>query len=71
MPIKLHPSLYMHPGTWLMSEIVAPSGLSITDIAAHMGVTRQGLSKLLSGHADLDNCLTSKHLAALDAGIED
>jgi len=61
----------MHHGKWLMSEIVAPSGPSITDIAAHMGVTRQALSNLLNGHADLDNCLTSKHLAALDAGIED
>jgi len=22
MPIEIHPSLYMHPGKWLMSEVV-------------------------------------------------
>jgi len=53
MPIKLLPSIYVHPRELLKGEIVAPSGLSITDIAAHMGVSRQALSKLLNGHADL------------------
>ena len=52
MPIKIHPSLFMHPGKWLMSEIVAPTGRPIARIAAHMGVTRQALSNLLNGHAD-------------------
>jgi len=53
MPIKLHPSLLMHPGKWLMSEVVVHTGLTIGQLAAHMGVSRQALSKLLNGHADL------------------
>jgi addiction module HigA family antidote len=36
-----------------MSEIVEPSGRSITDVAAEMGVSRQALSTVLNGHASL------------------
>jgi hypothetical protein len=36
-----------------MSEIVEPSGRSITDVAASLGVSRQVLSTLLNGHASL------------------
>jgi antitoxin HigA-1 len=36
-----------------MSEIVEPSGRSITDVAASMGVSRQVLSTVLKGHASL------------------
>jgi antitoxin HigA-1 len=53
MALKMHPSLSVHAGRWLMSEIVAPSGRSITDVAADMGVSRQALSTVLNGHASL------------------
>lgn len=53
MGIELHPSLYSHPGTWLMAEIVAPHGLSVTECAAHLGVSRQNMSALLNGRAAL------------------
>jgi antitoxin HigA-1 len=53
MALKMHPSLSVHAGRWLMSEIVEPSGRSITDVAADMGVSRQALSTVLNGHASL------------------
>lgn len=53
MAIKLHPSIFVHPGPWLRTEIVEPSGLSVTDLAGRLGVTRQALSTLLNGRAGL------------------
>lgn len=51
MPISLHPSIIVHPGQWLRTEIIEPHGLSVTQAAGHLGVTRQALSMLLNGHA--------------------
>jgi addiction module HigA family antidote len=53
MALKMHPSISVHAGRWLMSEIMEPSGRSITDVAASMGVSRQALSTVLNGHASL------------------
>ncbi|MEO5586452.1 MAG: HigA family addiction module antitoxin [Novosphingobium sp.] len=53
MAIKLHPSMFVHPGPWLKAEIVEPFGMTVTDAAAHLGVSRQNLSMLLNGHAAL------------------
>ena len=53
MALKMHPSISVHAGRWLMSEIVEPSGHSITDLAAEMGVSRQALSTVLNGHSSL------------------
>jgi addiction module HigA family antidote len=53
MAIKLHPSFAVHPGAWLRTEIVEPHGLSVTETAARLCVTRQAMSALLNGHAGL------------------
>jgi addiction module HigA family antidote len=53
MAIQLHPSLAVHPGVWLRQEIVEPNGLNVTQIADHMNVTRQSMSKLLNGRQGL------------------
>ena len=53
MAIKLHPSFAIHPGEWLREEIVAPSGLNVTVLADHLGVSRQSISKLLNGRQGL------------------
>jgi antitoxin HigA-1 len=53
MALKMHPSISVHAGRLLMSEIVEPSGRSVTDVAANMGVSRQALSTVLNGHASL------------------
>ncbi len=53
MAITLHPSFAVHPGDWLKTEVVEPTGFSITVIAGKLGVTRQAMSNLLNGHAGL------------------
>jgi antitoxin HigA-1 len=53
MALKMHPSISVHAGRWLMGEIVEPSGRSISDLAASMGVSRQALSTVLNGHSSL------------------
>ena len=53
MGIELHPALLSHTGTWLMHEIVEPHGLNVTEVAEHLGVSRQNMSALLNGRAAL------------------
>lgn len=53
MAMTMHPTLAIHPGDWLATEIVAPHGLSVSGLARHFGVTRQAVSALLNGRAGL------------------
>lgn len=43
----------VHPGGFVRSEIIESRGLSVTDAAGALGVTRPCLSKLLNEHAHL------------------
>jgi antitoxin HigA-1 len=43
----------VHPGLFLRTEIVQAHGLSVTDAAKVLGVSRPTLSSLLNGKADL------------------
>lgn len=49
MAIKSPP----HPGDFIRTEIIVPSGLSVTAAAAVLRVSRPALSSLLNGKADL------------------
>lgn len=53
MAIKIAPFFAVHPGVWLREEIVEPRRASVTDLARHLGVSRQALSTLLNGRAGL------------------
>ena len=53
MAIKFHSSFAVHPGSWLRTELVEPHGLSVTNAAAKLHVTRQAMSNLLGGRAGL------------------
>lgn len=53
MAIRISSTFAVHPGEWLRSEIVEPHGLSVTDAARHLGVTRQAMSNLLNARAGL------------------
>lgn len=53
MPIAVSPHFAVHPGTWLRDEIVEPLGVSVTDLARHIGVSRQAMSTLLNGRTGL------------------
>ena len=53
MAVKLHTSISVHPGPWLKRNIVDHFGLSVTEAAERLNVTRQAMSNLLNGHAGL------------------
>ena len=53
MVVKIHPSIYSHPGDWLRSEVIEAHGLNLTDAAAHLGVAQDALDDLLGGRLDL------------------
>jgi|SRR5690242_1178323 addiction module HigA family antidote len=53
MPIKTPP----HPGDFIRTEIIEPSGLSVTAAAAALRVSRPALSSLLNGNADLSGTM--------------
>lgn len=40
-----------HPGEVLREDVLDPLGLSVTAVAAHLGVTRKTLSELLNGRS--------------------
>ena len=46
MPMKKPP----HPGKFILEECLEPLGLSITEAAEGLGVTRTSLSRLIHGH---------------------
>ncbi|MGN6849161.1 MAG: HigA family addiction module antitoxin [Sphingomicrobium sp.] len=53
MTVKLHSSIFVHPGPWLRRNIVDHFGLSVTEAAERLHVTRQAMSNLLNGNAGL------------------
>lgn len=53
MAMVMHPSLAVHPGDWLKSEIVKPHGVSISRLSASFHVSRQALSNLFNQRAAL------------------
>src|SRR5690349_21486088 len=46
-----------HPGDFIRTEIIGPLGLSVTEAARILGVSRPTLSGLLNGKADLSGDL--------------
>ena len=42
-----------HPGKFVLEECIKPLGLTITDAAAGLGVTRQTLSRLVNGQTGI------------------
>ena len=49
MPMKNPP----HPGDFIRTEIIEPAGLTVSDAAKALQVSRAALSSLLNGKADL------------------
>jgi addiction module HigA family antidote len=39
-----------HPGESIREDCIVPSGLSVTDAAAQLGISRQSLSEVINGH---------------------
>lgn len=59
-----------HPGEFVKSEIVEANGLSVTDAAQVLGVTRPALSALLNGRSDLTPQMAARIEKAFGVSIE-
>lgn len=53
MAIELHDSFAIHPGPWMLEEIVKPHKMTVSSTAEHLKVRRPALSRLLNGRAAL------------------
>lgn len=53
MAMQMHPSLAVHPGDWLKTEVVEVVGVEINDIAENFGVSRQTISGILNSRTSL------------------
>jgi len=42
-----------HPGATLREDILPALGLTVTDAAKQLGITRTALSRILNGHAGI------------------
>lgn len=51
MAIQLHPSMAVHPGPWLKRNVIDHYGMTVTDAAGRLHVTRQAMSNLLNGNS--------------------
>ena len=49
MPMKNPP----HPGLSIRHDCLEPLGMTITDAASHLGVSRKHLSDVLNGHSGI------------------
>jgi addiction module HigA family antidote len=53
MEIAMRMKSPSHPGAFIRAEIIEPLGLTVTEAARILGVTRPALSNLLNGNASL------------------
>lgn len=53
MGLEMHPSVFVHPGPWLRRTYLDHYGMTVTQCAEHLHVSRQNMSTLLNGHASL------------------
>jgi addiction module HigA family antidote len=60
----------MHPGVFLLTQVIDPLGLSIDQVAAILGVTRPSLSALLLGKVRLEPEMAWRWEQAFDIGME-
>lgn len=51
MGLEMHPSIRVHPGPWMQHTYLDHYGISVTEMARHVGVSRQNMSVLLNGRA--------------------
>lgn len=70
MTEKARVSAPAHPGRFVWSEVIQPLGLSVTEAAQALGVTRPALSKLLNGRASLSPEMALRIEKAFGIGMD-
>ncbi len=60
----------VHPGEVLLEDVIRPLGLTVTEAALRLGVTRKTLSALLNGRASLSPEMATRIAHATDTSPE-
>ena len=60
----------LHPGEHVKDLLIDSLGLSITEAASHLGVTRTTLSRLLHGHTDISPEMALRLSKLLNTSID-
>lgn len=66
MPMKNPP----HPGPSIRHDCLKPLGLSVTEAARRLGVSRKGLSRLVNGHSRISPEMAIRLDRAFGGGAE-
>ena len=59
-----------HPGSFVRTEIIEPSGLTVAAAAEVLGVSRPTLSTLLNGHSSLSSTMALRLEMAFGVGMD-
>lgn len=51
--MEKHESILIHPGEILGEDVISPTGLSITEAASLLDISRLTLSKIINGHGGI------------------
>ena len=49
MTLRMHPSIAVHPGEWIRTELLEPHHVGVSRLAAHLRLSRQTISAVLDG----------------------
>lgn len=60
----------VHPGVFLKAEVIEAHGLTVTEAARALGVSRPALSSLLNGRADLSGEMALRFEKAFGLDME-
>lgn len=60
MTIKPHASFAIHPGPWIKRNVIEPFGMTVSQAADHMGISRPPFSNVLNGRAALSPELAAR-----------
>ena len=58
------------PGAIIRGHYLEPLGLTVTDLAQHLGVSRKTLSKVVNGHGSVTSDMAQRLGRAFDTGPE-
>lgn len=61
---------YLHPGEHIKDVLIDGAGLTITEAAMHLGITRTSLSRLINGHAGISPEMALRLSILLGTSIE-
>ena len=60
----------LHPGEHVKDILIVGAGLSVTESAKHLGVTRTSLSRLINGHVSISAEMALRLSKLLNTSIE-